>query len=245
MGAGEKIALRVEGISKNFGALVALSEVSLQLTQGEILGVIGPNGSGKTALFNVLTGILAADRGEVFFEGKRISGTPTYKICRLGLIKTAQIVQPFSGMSVLDNVIIGSLYGQNLSLSKARQKSLEILDWVGLMSIAQVPAESITVAMRRRLELARALATGPKIILLDENMAGLTPSEIEGVLSLLREINARGISLIVVEHIMQAVMGICQRIVVLNYGQKIAEGLPEEVVRNREVIEAYLGEEYA
>ncbi|MFH0787130.1 MAG: ABC transporter ATP-binding protein [Pseudomonadota bacterium] len=245
MGSGKKVVLRGEGICKNFGALVALSEVSLQLTQGEILGVIGPNGSGKTTLFNVLTGILAADQGEVYFEGKRISGTPTYKICRLGLIKTAQIVQPFSGMSVLDNVIIGSLYGQNLSLSKARQKSLDILDWVGLMSSAQVPAESITVAMRRRLELARALATGPKIILLDENMAGLTPSEIEGVLTLLREINARGISLIVVEHIMQAVMGICHRIFVLNYGQKIAEGLPEEVVRNREVIEAYLGEDYA
>jgi branched-chain amino acid transport system ATP-binding protein len=244
MGSGEVI-LKVERVCKNFGALAALSDVSLELVQGEILGVIGPNGSGKTTLFNVLTGIFTAEKGDVFFEEKRISKTPTYRICRLGLIKTAQIVQPFSGMTVLDNVIIGGLYGQNLSLSKARQKALEILDWVGLTSIAQVPAESITVAMRRRLELARALATGPKIILLDENMAGLTPNEIEGVLSLLREINARGISLIVVEHIMQAVMGICQRIVVLNYGEKIAEGLPEEVVRNREVIEAYLGEDYA
>jgi branched-chain amino acid transport system ATP-binding protein len=243
MDAG-KVILKVENISKNFGALAALSEVSLELLQGEILGVIGPNGSGKTTLFNVLTGIFSADKGNVFFEEKRISRTPTYQICRLGLIKTAQIVQPFSGMTVLDNVIIGGLYGQNLSLSKARQKALEILDWVGLTSIAQVPAESITVAMRRRLELARALATGPKIILLDENMAGLTPNEIEGVLSLLREIHAQGISLIVVEHIMQAVMGICQRIVVLNYGQKIAEGVPEEVVQNREVIEAYLGDDY-
>jgi branched-chain amino acid transport system ATP-binding protein len=244
MGAG-KVILKVEGICKSFGALAALSDVSLELGQGEILGVIGPNGSGKTTLFNVLTGFFTADQGEIFFKEKRISRTPTYKICRLGLIKTAQIVQPFSGMTVLDNVIIGGLYGQNLSLSKSRQKAQEILDWVGLASIAQVPAESITVAMRRRLELARALATGPKIILLDENMAGLTPSEIEGVLGLLREINARGISLIVVEHIMQAVMGICQRIVVLNYGEKIAEGVPEEVVRNREVIEAYLGEDYA
>jgi branched-chain amino acid transport system ATP-binding protein len=239
------VILKVERVCKSFGALAALSDVSLELVQGEILGVIGPNGSGKTTLFNVLTGFFVPDQGEIFFEEKCISRTPTYKICRLGLIKTAQIVQPFSGMTVLGNVVIGGLYGQNLSLSKARQKAMEILDWVGLTSIAQVSAESITVAMRRRLELARALATGPKVILLDENMAGLTPSEIEGVLGLLREINARGISLIVVEHIMQAVMGICQRIVVLNYGEKIAEGLPEEVVQKRDVIEAYLGDDYA
>jgi branched-chain amino acid transport system ATP-binding protein len=240
-----KTVLQAQGICKNFGALIALSDVSLDLGEGEILGVIGPNGSGKTTLFNVLTGILPADKGEILFDGKRISRHPTYKICRMGLIKTAQIVQPFSGMSVLDNVVIGGLYGRNLSLPRARQEATEILDWVGLNAVAQAPAESITVAMRRRLELARALATGPKILLLDENMAGLTPMEIEGVLKLLREINARGISLIVVEHIMQAVMGICQRIIVLDYGQKIAEGIPEEVVRNRQVIEAYLGEEYA
>ncbi len=237
--------LKVQGICKNFGALAALADVSLELGQVEILGVIGPNGSGKTTLFNVLTGILTADRGDILFEGKRITRVPTFKICRLGMIKTAQIVQPFSGMSVLDNVIIGCLYGQNFPLTKARQTAREILDRVGLMAIAQAPAESITVAMRRRLELARALATGPKILLLDENMAGLTPMEIEGVLKLLREINAQGISLIVVEHIMQAVMGICQRIIVLDYGEKIAEGIPEEVVRNRQVIEAYLGEDYA
>jgi branched-chain amino acid transport system ATP-binding protein len=241
----EKVVLQARRICKNFGALAALSDVSLQLGKGEILGIIGPNGSGKTTLFNVLTGQLPADRGEILFEGKPISRFPTYKICRMGLIKTAQIVQPFSGMSVLDNVVLGGLYGRNLSLSKARQEAKEILDWVGLTAIARSPAESITVAMRRRLELARALATDPKILLLDENMAGLTPMEIEGVLKLLREINGRGVSLIVVEHIMQAVMGICQRIIVLDYGQKIAEGIPGEVVRNRQVIEAYLGEEYA
>jgi len=237
--------LKAQGICKNFGALAALADVSLHLEEGEILGIIGPNGSGKTTLFNVLTGILRPNKGEILFQGKGISRSPAYKICRMGLIKTAQIVQPFAGMSVLDNVIIGGLYGQNLSLSKARHTAHEILEWVGLSAIAQAPAESITVAMRRRLELARALATGPKILLLDENMAGLTPMEIDGVLKLLRQINGRGISMIVVEHIMQAVMGICQRIVVLDYGQKIAEGVPEEVMRNRQVIEAYLGEEYA
>jgi branched-chain amino acid transport system ATP-binding protein len=243
MNVGERI-LKVEKVSKHFGALTALSEVSLHLFQGEILGIIGPNGSGKTTLFNILTGILKADKGEVFLEGRKISHYPTYKICRLGLMKTAQMVQPFSGMTVMDNVLIGGLYGQNLSLSKARQIALDILEWVGLMPLAQTQAESITVAMRRRLELARALATGPKIILLDENLAGLLPAEIEGALKLLREINDRGISLIVVEHIMQAVMGICTRIIVLDYGSKIAEGLPEEVIGNKKVIKAFLGEDY-
>jgi branched-chain amino acid transport system ATP-binding protein len=237
--------LRVEKIGKNFGALAALNEVSFELHSGEILGIIGPNGSGKTTLFNVMIGEPPADQGEVYFEEKGITRTPTYKICRLGLVKTAQIVQPFAGLSVRDNIIMGGLFGADLPLQQARRKAEEVLEWVGLGALADTPAESITVAMRRRLELARALAPNPKVILLDENMAGLTASEIEAVLTLLRRINALGISLIIVEHIMQAVMGISQRVMVLNYGQKIAEGTPAEVVRNREVIEAYLGEEYA
>lgn len=236
--------LRVTHLGKNFGALAALSDVSFHLLPGEILGIIGPNGSGKTTLFNVLTGSLAADSGEVFFEEGRITQVSTYKICRLGLVKTAQIVQPFAGMSVLDNVTMGSLFGAGHPMGQARNKAREILDLVGLGALAGTSAELITVAMRRRLELARALATEPKAILLDENMAGLTPTEIESVLDLLRRIHARGIGLIVVEHIMQAVMGISQRVIALNYGQKIAEGTPTEVVRNRDVIEAYLGEDY-
>jgi branched-chain amino acid transport system ATP-binding protein len=237
--------LRIEKIGKDFGALAALSEVSFELHSGEILGIIGPNGSGKTTLFNVMIGEPPADRGEVYFEEREITRTPTYKICRLGLVKTAQIVQPFAGLSVKDNIVMGGLFGADLPLQQARRKAEEVMEWMGLRALADTPAESITVAMRRRLELARALATNPKVILMDENMAGLTASEIEAVLTLLRRINALGISLIVVEHIMQAVMGISQRVIVLNYGQKIAEGTPAEVVRNREVIEAYLGEEYA
>ncbi len=237
--------LRIEKIGKNFGALAALSEVSFELHPGEILGIIGPNGSGKTTLFNVMIGEPPADQGKVYFEEREITRTPTYKICRLGLVKTAQIVQPFAGLSVKDNIIMGGLFGADLPLPRARRKAEEVMEWMGLRDLADTPAESITVAMRRRLELARALATNPKVILMDENMAGLTASEIEAVLTLLRRINALGISLIIVEHIMQAVMGISQRVIVLNYGQKITEGTPAEVVRNREVIEAYLGEEYA
>ena len=237
--------LRLEKIGKNFGALAALSEVSFELHAGEILGIIGPNGSGKTTLFNVMIGDPPADQGRVYFEKREITRTPTYRICRLGLVKTAQIVQPFAGLSVKDNIIMGGLFGADLPLPRARRKAEEVMEWMGLRDLADTPAESITVAMRRRLELARALATDPKVILMDENMAGLTASEIEAVLTLLRRINALGISLIIVEHIMQAVMGISQRVIVLNYGQKITEGTPAEVVRNREVIEAYLGEEYA
>jgi branched-chain amino acid transport system ATP-binding protein len=238
-------ALRVEGVSKNFGALSALSEVSFQLLRGECLGIIGPNGSGKTTLFNIMTGILNADQGTVFLEGRRISGYPTYKICRMGLIKTAQLVQPFPEMTVLDNVVTGALYGKNLPLTQARQKALEILDWTGLNAVADYPAASITVALRRRLELARALATDPKVLLLDENLAGLIPAEVDGVIKLIREINGQGVSLIVVEHIMQAVLGLCSRIIVLDYGRKIMEGRPDEVVKDKKVIESFLGEDYA
>jgi branched-chain amino acid transport system ATP-binding protein len=237
--------LTAKGVSKNFGALAALNRVDLTLEAGEILGVIGPNGSGKTTLFNCMTGIHKPSAGRVEFDGKDITGKPTHGICRAGLVKTSQIVQPFSGMSVVENVLVGGLYGKGLSLHRAWEEAMSILEKVGLAQVADKPAGSITVAMRRRLELARCLATDPKVILLDENMAGLTPAEIESVLQLLRRLNAEGLSLVVVEHIMQAVMGISHRVMVLDYGQKIAEDEPAAVVANKQVIEAYLGAEYA
>jgi branched-chain amino acid transport system ATP-binding protein len=236
--------LQVEGVCKNFGALAALSDVSFRLSQGECLGIIGPNGSGKSTLFNVLCGILQADRGSVVLEGRRIERLPTYRICRLGLMKTAQVVQPFPEMTVLENILIGGLYGRNLSLTQARRQAEEILSWTGLEPVGSQPAEAVTLALRRRLELARALATGPKVLLLDENLAGLLPAEVEEVLILLREINRRGITLVVVEHIMQAVLGLCGRIMVLDSGRKLTEGTPEAVMRDPQVIESFLGSDY-
>ena len=236
--------LVADSIHKNFGALKALSGVSFEIQPGKILGIVGPNGSGKTTLFNILAGIYKSDGGNVLFEDHQITGLPTHKICRMGLVKTSQIVKPFTRLSVMENVLVGGLYGRGLGLNRARREAMELLNLVGLSEVAHQPSGTITVAMRRRLELARALATGPKIILLDENMAGLTPVEIDAALELLRKINEEGIALVVVEHIMQAVMGISHYVIVLDYGKKIAEGAPEQIVNDHQVIKAFLGDEY-
>ncbi|MGH7309103.1 MAG: ABC transporter ATP-binding protein [Candidatus Rokuibacteriota bacterium] len=235
--------LRLQGVTKRFGGLTAVREVTLEVAAGDLLGIIGPNGAGKTTLFNVIAGYYRPDAGRVLFEARDITAEPPHVICQHGLTRTFQIVKPFGNLSVLDNVMIGSLTKVR-SLRAARADAERVVETCGLAVYATARAKALPIGLRKRLEVARALATRPRLLLLDEVMAGLNPVELAAMVDLIRTLHADGLTLVVIEHIMAAMMRLAQRIAVLHHGELIAEGPPAQVARDRRVIDAYLGEEF-
>jgi branched-chain amino acid transport system ATP-binding protein len=235
--------LEVRGVSKSFRGLRAVIGASLEVAEGAIVGLIGPNGAGKTTIFNVVAGVLAPDAGEIRFGGRRIDGLRPDQVCAAGIGRTFQLVRPFAGLSVLDNVIVGALK-RTVAVPEARRHALEILEKLGLGAKRDLPAAALTLPDRKRLEVARALATRPRLLLLDEVMAGLRPTECDQMVEVFRDINRReGLTILLIEHVMRAVMALAQHIVVLHHGEIIARGTPEAVVRDPAVLECYLGEE--
>jgi branched-chain amino acid transport system ATP-binding protein len=238
------LILEVKNLLKSFGGLVAIKDLDFTVSGGEIIGLIGPNGSGKTTLFNLISGFLKPDSGGIRFNGSDITGLKPHRICRNGIARTFQLTKPFGGMTALQNVMVGRMYGVERvgSVRQAEEECEKILEFAGLGGRGLLLASSFSIVDRKRLEIARALATKPKLLLLDEMMSGLAHTEMEEALQLVRAIGHSGITLIVVEHVMKAILDVSNRLIVLNYGEKIAEGKPQEVVRNEKVIEAYLGE---
>jgi branched-chain amino acid transport system ATP-binding protein len=236
--------LEARNIVKRFGGLTAVANLNFSVEKGEILGIIGPNGSGKTTVFNLISRFFPLTSGEIYFKGARIDHLPAHKICELGIGRTFQVVKPLKRMSVLENVMAGAFLRTN-SISQARQKAEEIIEFCGLSQYKEVEAKGLPIALRKRLEIARSLATGPELILLDETCAGLNPREAGEAIELIRRIRDAGITIIIVEHIMKVMMGISDRILAINFGSQIALGKPEEVAGQPEVIKAYLGDAHA
>jgi branched-chain amino acid transport system ATP-binding protein len=234
--------LDVRGISKSFRGLRAVSDASFEVPRGAISALIGPNGAGKTTCFNMIAGVYRPDAGGIVFDGKPIHELRPDQVCEMGIGRTFQIVKPFAGLSVLDNVVVGALK-RAPSVSAAKRQAAEIIEKLGLGSKSEQPASSLTLPDRKRLEVARALATRPQLLLLDEVMAGLRPTECDQMVEVFRELNRGGLTILLIEHVMRAVMALAQRVIVLNHGEIIARGTPAEVVRDPAVLECYLGEE--
>jgi branched-chain amino acid transport system ATP-binding protein len=236
-------ALVIKGLSKRFGGLRAVQDVSFAVKENETVALIGPNGAGKTTSFHLITGFHRADSGSVLAFGREIVGLKPHDVCALGVARTFQVAKPFGAMTVLANVMTGAFL-RDRHVAAARQRARDAIAFVGLTAREQTPAKDLTTIDQRRLEMARALATEPRILLLDEVMAGLNPSEIDQAVALVGKLSARGLTIVIVEHVMRAIMAVARHIVVLDHGQKIAEGAPTEIVENPAVIRAYLGSGY-
>ena len=236
--------LEGKGVTKYFGGLAAVSRVDFHVEQGEVVGLIGPNGAGKTTLFNLISAALAPKSGTIRFKDVEITGRRPYRICRMGVARTFQTVKVFPNMPVLDHVLLGSCFGMSpgMSSSEALKSASETLEFVGLSAVKATPAKDLTLANQKRLEVARALATKPELLLLDEIMAGLNPTEVTQAMDLVIRIRDKGITIIMIEHVMKAIMSLCDRIMVLHHGQKIAEGTPQEIATSEKVIKVYLGD---
>jgi branched-chain amino acid transport system ATP-binding protein len=243
-----EVILSGRSVTRTFGALKAVWEVDFEVKKGEILGIIGPNGAGKTTLLSMINGTLQLTRGRIIFKDQLISGLPPFRIAELGISRTFQVVKPFPGMTLLENVSLGALFGKDKirDARLAREKTRAILSTVNLSGQENVPVENLNVSQRKRLELARALAMDPELLLLDEVMAGLNTGEINWIMGLIRKLNEEeGRTILIIEHVMKAIMGISHRVMVLHHGSKIAEGKPEQISNDEKVISAYLGERYA
>ena len=238
------LILEGERVTKNFGGLMAVHNVDFSIDQGEIFGLIGPNGAGKTTLFNLISGAHVLTSGTTRFKGENITGLKPNQICKRGIARTFQLIKLFGNMTVLENVLLASLFGRSKKIteSDARRESLALLEFVGLSAVRATPAKDLTLVNQKRLEVARGLATQPELLLLDELMAGLNSTEVTEAMALVTKIRNTGITIMMIEHVMKAIMSVCDRIMVLHHGVKLAEGTPAEITTSKKVIEVYLGE---
>ncbi len=237
--------LEGQGVTKHFGGLAAVSNVDFHVDQGEIVGLIGPNGAGKTTLFNLISGTLPLSSGEIRFKGQKLNGLKPHRICQMGIARTFQETKVFANITVLQNVLVGAFFGTptHVSGTAAAREATQSLEFVGLSALSATPIRDLTLVNQKRVEVARALATRPELLLLDELMAGLTPAEVSEAMELVTKIRDKGITILMVEHVMKAIMGISERVMVLHHGEKIAEGTCNEISRNKTVIDIYLGKE--